>query len=200
MEECQWHKFIIDGEIPENTKIVVCYHISDDAKTVESWSEALINPKDALILSLKKGQYIRFKFELSSADRVNTPKIQGLKVYFPRLSYLRYLPAIYQEDETSQEFLERFLSLLETYFWQLEKEIEEVSRCFDTKATPDEFLDWLSSWLGISLDENWSDIKQREFLNQAQELFKNRSTREGLREMIKLYLEDEPITVYCTFR
>jgi len=191
---CQWHKFILNCEIPENTEIAVRYHISDDDKAVESWSEALINPKDALILSAK-GRYIKFKFELSSADRLNTPKVKGLKVYLPRLSYLRYLPAIYQEDEASRDFLERFLSLFETYFWQLEKKIEEVPQYFDTKATPDEFLDWLSSWLGISLDENWSDKKQRELLNQAQELFKKRSTREGLKEMIKLYLEDEPIIV-----
>ena len=194
-EGCQWHKFILDCEIPENTKIDVWYHISDKVDDEESWSEALINPKDALILSTK-GRYIKFKFELSSADRLNTPKIKSIRVYFPRLSYLRYLPAVYQEDKTSREFLERFLSLFETYFWQLEKKIEEVPQYFDTKATPDEFLDWLSSWLGISLDGNWSDKKQRELLNRAHELFKKRSTREGLKEMIKLYLEEPKLVKF----
>lgn len=188
-EGCQWHKFNLDCEIPENTEIAVRYRISDDEDAEPSWSKRLINPKDALILS-PKGQYIQFKIELHSNDVSKTPKVNSLRVYFPRQSYLRYLPAVYQEDEKSRDFLERSLSLFETYLWELEKRIEGVSRYFDTEATPNEFLNWLSTWLGIPVDENWSLKKRRELLKRAPELFKKRGTREGLKEIIEIYLEE----------
>ncbi len=195
--ETRWHKVVVDAEIPENTRMNVYYYISD-AETLPyepAWSDPIVNFKDALILS-SQGRYIWFKIELISDDLHSTsPKIKSLKVYFPRLSYLRYLPATYQEDETGRDFMERFLSLFETFFSNHEEAISTFTRYIDSEATPYAFLPWLSSWLAIAYDENWAEVNIRELVRRAPELYKMRGTRKGIEEIIELFTGEEPIIV-----
>jgi phage tail-like protein len=197
--DCQWHKVVVDADIPANTRMSVYYHTSNDndktSPSEMSWSEAMVNFEDALILSTK-GRYIWFKIELSSDDLHSaSPQIRSLKVYFPRQSYLRYLPATYQEDEAKREFLERFLSLFETPFSNMEDAIRTLTRYIDAGAAPDSFLPWLSSWLAIAYDESWTEGKGRELIEKAPELYKKRGTRASIEELIELYTGEKPIIV-----
>jgi phage tail-like protein len=195
--DCQWHKVVIEADIPSNTRMSVSYYISNDETlpTEPSWSDPMINLQDALILSLR-GKYIWFKVELVSDDlHLYSPEVKSLKAYFPRLSYLRYLPATYQEDETSREFLERFLSLFETFFSNIDETITTVTRYVDSKATPRAFLPWLSSWLAVVYDETWKEEKVRRLIERAPELYKKRGTRNGIAEIIELYTGEKPIIV-----
>jgi len=207
MSGLQWHKMVVEAEIREKTQITVSYYISDkyikDEEPIPSdaWSQlSSANPEDALILS-SDGRYLWLKFELFGDER-RTPKIKSVSAYFPRLSYLRYLPGIYQEDAASRDFLERFLSLFETFFFNLEEEIFNVTKYLDVIATPsdenspeDDFLSWLGSWIAVAFDENWDTAKKREFLKAVPQLYKKRGTRAGLQEFIKIYTEKEPIIV-----
>jgi len=134
---------VVDADIPANTIMNVSHYISDDETAEPTWSEPMVNFKDALLLS-PRGRYIRFKIELVSDDlHSDSPKVKSLKVYFPRLSYLRYLPATYQEDKAGREFLERFLSLFETLFSNLEGAVFALTKYIDSEAAPDAFLPWL---------------------------------------------------------
>jgi phage tail-like protein len=195
--EMQWHKVVVDAEIPENTRMNVYYYISDAENLPDEpvWSDPIVNFSDALILS-SQGEYIWFKIELISDDlHTTSPQIKSLKVYFPRLSYLRYLPATYQEDKTGRDFMERFLSLFETLFSNHEEAIGLVTRYIDSEATPYAFLPWLSSWLAIAYDENWAEEKIRELIKRAPQLYKMRGTRKGIEEIIGLFTGEEPIIV-----
>lgn len=194
---CQWHKVVIDAEVPENTQIRLSYFASDEKYLSSNprWSEPLVNPKDALLVN-SNGQNIWFKIEMRSDDMgIKSPLIKSLKVYFPRLTYLRYLPATYQEDLSSKDFLERFLSLFETFLGDFEAKIGDVPVLFDIEATPKEFLGWLSTWVGAFWDENWEEVKWREFLSRAMQLYKQRGTRKGLSEIIKIFTGKYPIIV-----
>jgi phage tail-like protein len=206
MSGLQWHKIVVEAEIPEKTQITVSYHVSDDYVKDEeqipsdAWSElSPADPEDALILS-SNGRYLWLRFTLFGDER-STPEVKSVKAYFPRLSYLRYLPGIYQEDEASRDFLERFLSLFETFFFNLEDEIFSVTKYLDVIATPhgdspeNDFLSWLGSWLAVAFDENWCAAKKREFLKAVPQLYKKRGTRAGLQEFIKIYTGKEPIIV-----
>ena len=193
----QWHKAVVDADIPGNTRMNVSYYIAneDTLPSEPPWSKPMVNFEDALILS-PRGRYIWLKIELSSDDlHSDSPKVKSLKVYFPRLSYLRYLPATYQEDEAGREFLERFLSLFETLFSNLEEAVFTITKYIDSKAAPDAFLPWLSSWLAIAYDENWAEEKVRKLIEKAPELYLKRGTRRGIEEIIKLYTGEEPIIV-----
>lgn len=199
---CHWHRIILGADYPENTRIELSFAASDNEHELpneesdSSWSKPVINPTNVLIYEAK-GQYIRFKINFFSDDlKKFSPIIRSLRVEFPHHSYLRYLPAVYQENETGKEFLSRFLPVFETFFSELERKIFNAPRYFDDGGTPDEFLPWLSQWLAISYDENWDFPKIRRLINNAPRLYKMRGTREGIEGMIEIFVGDsQPIII-----
>lgn len=202
VKETIWHRVVLDAEITEKAKVDVFYYASDspfDWKEIEKnnhWTKVLSSPRNGLtskegLFINAKGQYLRLKIELSG-DQQHSPVIKQVKLYFPRLSYLRYLPATYQEDEAGSEFLERFLSIFESQSFDLEQQIEQMVRYFDPLAMPDEFLSWLATWLGLVIDENLPENKKRAWLANAFPLFKLRGTRRGLEKMVELFTGKTP--------
>jgi phage tail-like protein len=192
-----WHKFVLHSKIPNNTSIEFSYYTSDNAAdnpSDPSWVtvgfDPDTNPKDALIDT--SGQYLWFKLTLFSKDDMGTtPTVSSVRAYFPRLSYLRYLPAVYQADLTSKAFLERFLSIFETFFSEIEEKIFSFSKYIDARTTPDNFLPWLASWLGLGVDQRWSKEYIRRFIEEAPDLYKKRGTRDGLEKILLTYLNTD---------
>lgn len=188
IEGCRWHRFVLDAEIPDNTQLLVSYGTGESpSEAGAAFGEELANPPDALITGAG-GRYIRFKFRFYTKDVYRTPRIRSLKVYFPRVSYLRYLPAVYQEDGQGRDFLERFLAIGETFFSELEGKIRDISTYLDPAAVPEGFLQWLASWLAVTRYNNWPAPKIRALLQRAPELYRKRGTREGIEAMITLFL------------
>jgi len=203
--ETKWHRVALDASIPEKSKVEVSFYASEsplDSDLIEErglWRKALGSPtkgfeaKDAL-LPEAKGRYLRLKIEMLG-NGVVSPVIRGCKLYLPRLSYLRYLPATYQEDKLGSDFTERFLSLFETMNYDMEVQIFQMVRFFDPQAAREEFLDWLGSWLAIARDENWSDDKKRKLIAGAYQLYQEKGTLKGLSALIKLYAETDPLII-----
>ncbi len=198
----RWHKIVLDAEIPANTQIKVYYAISDDlnsdlgkaeALRDRQWSESIINPTDALIRGTA-GRYLYLKVELIGSDRA-TPTLKSLRVEFPRRSYLRYLPAVYQEDEASRDFLERFLSIFETSLSKVERQIDQIVRYFDAEVVSPEFLPWLASWLAIAVDDNWTEKQLRQLIQKAPQLYQQRGTREGIAATVEIFTGSRPLVV-----
>ena len=146
------------------------------------------NPEDSL-LDDAEGRYLWLKIELIGTP-ADAPRVASLRAYFPRQSYLRYLPAIFQEDQESAEFLERFLSLFESVFTDVEEEISAATRYLDPDGIPGEALSWLAGWLALAPDETWTTEAKRKLVRDAHELFKQRGTRQGLRALLSIYLAD----------
>ncbi len=219
IEGCQWHRLSLDTDLPYEKsqlevsyvafehketktaidKIIVDKNKTDQEKTKSideklAWEKTEKNPKDMLFFNAT-GRYLMLKISLKSFDEKTKPKIFQAKVIYPRISYLRYLPAIYQEDPESKEFLERFLSLFESLFYDLEIDIENVSRYFDPETTPKEFLPWLGSWINRTFEESWDEQKKRNFIKEAFALYKIRGTLEGIKKILQLYTGKNNIQV-----
>ena len=88
----------------------------------------------------------------------------------------------------SREFLERFLSIFESIFYEIDFKVEHLGRFFDSLGAPPEFLSWLGYWLSITWDENFSEKMRRLYIRRAILLYKKRGTKEGLEEAIALFL------------
>lgn len=201
----EWHRLNMEAEIAEKTRIDVFYHASETRIAPETldeenaWSKVLssprngLTPEDGLLLNAR-GRYLNVKIVLFG-DGFHSPSVSQVKAYMPRLSYLRYLPATYQEDEIGKEFLERFLSLFESMSFDMEEQISGLAQYFDPKATPEEFLNWLGSWLAIAQDENWDEGKKRNLIERAYNLYKKRGTVSGLQETVKLYTGTDPLII-----
>jgi len=184
-----WHKISLDAKIPTNTTIDISYYSSNFSSLPDNatWSNTLSNPFDSLIKA--KGRYLWIKLELSSLDGISSPELHNCMVFFPRLTYLKYLPSIYSTDNESKDFLERFLSIFETMQSSVDKKITSFVQYIDPRITPDDFLPWLSTWLGYGLIQKWPKENARRFLELLPELYKNRGTRYGLEQVLSLYLE-----------
>ena len=100
-----------------------------------------------------------------------------------RGDYLKYLPAIYQEDE----FMGRFLMLFESFLKPLEGQIESQDSYLDPRIAPPEFLPWLASWSGLALDEQLPEERRRVLLKEMPVLYKKRGTRWGLQRHLEIF-------------
>ncbi len=103
--------------------------------------------------------------------------------------YLRYLPALYEQDE----LMGRFLMLFESMLQPIESRIAHLPLYFDPQMAPAEFLPWLGSWLGLVLDERWPEARRRELIRSAVTLYRRRGTRRGLLEYLRLLGEEVDI-------
>lgn len=147
-----------------------------------------VSPGDAL-LDDAEGRYLWVRLELVG-NEFSSPRVQRFRAYFPRQSYLRYLPDVYRKDERSAAFLERYLSLFESTFVDIEEEIGRTNPYVDPTGVPAAHLPWLGEWLATEADDAWPTAARRELLAHAPTLYKKRGTAEGLLATIRLYLSN----------
>ena len=124
---------------------------------------------------------------LFSGDGTASPELRQLRVEFDYPSYAQYLPSVYRNNADCGQFLERLLSLFESFFAGVEGEIDALPALFDPAAVPKRFLAWLAGCLGLDLNDNWSEQQQREMIARIFELSGRRGTAEGLRECLRLF-------------
>jgi phage tail-like protein len=195
----EWHRFALEGNFPEGTRVDFHYYVTNDKPPTSGepsiadgdWQQAIseaaaaqgVERREGLFLSNNRGRYLHIRVSITG-DKDVSPVVEKLTVFFPRITYLKYLPAVYQEDAGSKEFLDRLLSVFESRFSNLELTIDNLSVYFDAWGTPAEFLEWLGSWLAVAADESWHDDTTRSFIENAVALYKERGTRGGLEAML----------------
>ncbi|MBE9519270.1 MAG: hypothetical protein IMY68_11895 [Bacteroidetes bacterium] len=196
--ECQWHRITLKADIPENATITVLFSTSDHKGSnddeSQNWYGSRVfkkTVKDALIQA-PPGQYLRLKIDLHREGEDERPLVlQQVKVYYPRLSYLRYLPEVYQENSESREFLERYLSLFESALYDSEECISRIPHHFDPIAASEEFYRWLADWVSLDLYELLTDEKKREFILKAVEFYKQKGTVSGLASLVSFLTKEK---------
>jgi phage tail-like protein len=194
-----WHRVGLEMTVPDRTSVQLLSLTSDvlqpdikakdllpeSASTLAGWQSAPLNAPEWLIQS-PPGRYLYLALVLKGVGTL-TPAIQHLYVYAHRQSSLRYLPPVYQADETSRSVLDRLLSLTDTLFGEIESEIEEFARFLDAQGAPADFLPWLSSWFDLALEQSWSEAQRRAFVQNIVSLYHQRGTLRGLRRLLQLH-------------
>lgn len=145
-----------------------------------------IAPSD-MSFEANKGRFLWLKLRLVTFDQKVRPSIRSARIYYPRLSYLRYLPPAYREDAVSAAFLERFLSIFETLFDGLDQQIDELFRYFNPSLAPPGFLPWLGSWIDVAFDEDLPTQSVRRLIKRAPALFARKGTVQSLTELLEIY-------------
>jgi phage tail-like protein len=207
---CQWHRIVLDftAPLPPGSEVTV-YTFSGDEKTTalpmpssNLWMEcgrflgniqpgsssAAIESQDVLVQS-REGRYLAVMIKMKGSG-YTTPRIRTLRIHYPRVSYLNYLPAIYSADDQSRWFLERFLSIFQTEWDELETQIDHTTALFDPAAVPASFLEQLAGWLGLPLEGSWHMEQKRVLLEAASGFTPIRGTKEGLRQYLLAYLKN----------
>jgi len=152
----------------------------------------LERPSHSVLFRSQTKRYLWLKLTLSGVSAGANAAVSSMRVYYPRLSYLRYLPAVYQEDAASREFLEHFLSLFETVFGDLETTLARIPDVFDPQQTPKDFLDWLAQWLDLGIEEEWAPEVKRRLISQASFLYQKKGRPDGLADFIEIVTGRRP--------
>lgn len=208
IEGCIWDRIRLDATVPAGTLIKVATQTADTDiwnPTSKAVSPAPFTPEcsafsaasqdcplsltgdnpDCLVQS-RAGRYLRVQVQLKS-NAVASPLLRGIRIYFPRESYLQYLPAIYQEDDESRVFLDRFLSIFQTTFDGIDHQVDDLWQLFDPISTPDRWYTWLASWVALPINPVWTNQQRRTALKNAGKVYPTRGTPAGVEELIKEY-------------
>ncbi len=128
--------------------------------------------------------------------------------------YIKYLPGIFHSDSSGKPggFLGEYLKIFEGFLSgredallgsekvrSLKDWVSDYPKYLDPATVPlnpnaatesgkSEFLSYLASWVGLSLDQNWSLEKRRQWLGRIVPLYKKRGTRRGLEEYLRMFI------------
>ena len=165
------------------------------------WSRVITEKE----VSKHRGQYLWFRQRLRGAlnqigdtTAVATPTIHSVRALTPRPSYLDLLPAVYaridpDKDASGSLYLERYLALFEGQLTKTESLFEAISSLLNIESTNEEWLVFMSTWMGLVLNPLWNVERRRQLLLEVMDLYQKRGTREGLSRYLEIYTGNKPV-------
>lgn len=214
--ETVWHRMRLSAEIPGNASVRLLLYCSDSdqgpgerGETLDHWlsgpevtgadresffltyaQQVCEGQEDATLYGLQ-GRYLWFCLILLCCGE-QLPKVRALKLEFPRIAFVDYLPQVYRDRESVNSFLTRFISVFQSLYVDLEEDIDLAPVRFDPAAAPAEFLHWLAEGLALSDSFLWSEEQLRKLLRRATALYRWKGTKAALQEVVELYTGRRP--------
>ncbi|MCB2179895.1 hypothetical protein KQH54_02105 [bacterium] len=140
----------------------------------------------AQINTFSINQYLHAKAELINLNSSTVLSTESVRItVFGKANSLRYLPEIYDGDD----FMSRFLMLFESFWNPINTQINQVEHYFDPQLTPETFIPWLASWVGLPIDDFLPLNRVRNLLNHALEIFQLRGTVKALQIFLEIFTE-----------
>lgn len=151
------------------------------------------NPKDVILYEFK-GRYLWICLEFISYEQ-KPIKVSKVKIEFPKVTFVDYLPEIYRAPENNSEFLERFLGIFQSIYVDLEDKIDNTPLKYDVDHTTKDFLSWIGDWLSLKNTSVWSEEQLRRLVKEAVKIYKMKGTKRAVAKIVKEYIGIEPIIV-----
>jgi NHL repeat-containing protein/tail protein P2 I len=225
IDGCQWHRLDMHAVVPEGTSVQVATYTAETQAAIavsgtalwqvraSSWKEGQAAGEDNpdWLVQSGPGRFLWLKVVVRSNGKVS-PSIEWIKAFYPRNSYLHHLPAVYQEDEESRLFLDRFLSIFQHEYDKLDWQLDNLWQLFEPGAPASAFthdsqnrggggqqrgenvatfeqrrLQWLAAWLGRTINPAWTEGTLRTMLRNAAKSYAVRGTVAGLESTIRDY-------------
>ena len=111
--------------------------------------------------------------------------IEGLETPHPIGTFL---PGLFHDDD----FTQRFVSGLDDVLAPIFLTLDAVEAYVDPRLAPMDFVDWLAQWVGVNLDENLTEERQRELVAQAAGLYGRAGTVPALADLIEAWIGVRP--------
>lgn len=109
-------------------------------------------------------------------------------------AYLRYLPAMYQEDA----FLGQFLRIFEEILSPIQELVVALPEQFDPRIASPAMVQSVAGWVHVQQIPRMPDTRWREFVLEAVWLHRWRGTKKALRRAIEIVFQQRPlITEYA---
>lgn len=206
---CVWDRIALDADLPAGVTLVVETLTSEVALTdadvaaapADQWrghlATGLTGLWEAAVLS-RPGRFLWLRLTLGS-DGEATPLIRSARLFWPRMTSARHLPAVLSEAPDAA-FMGRFVGMFDRLQARTGDLLDALPALFDPESAPAraagapgaDFLDWLAGWLGLALARDWPVERRRRLVVEAATLFRLRGTVEGLKRHVALYAGEEP--------
>ena len=161
-------------------------------KALRPWLKKTMTGFSDLLLHEVKGRYLLLLVEVFRREENEDTELKEMCLYFPKETWMRYLPGVYSRDRETADFTERFLSVFQSLYDDRDKQIRESAGFIHPLLSDRPLLNELASWYDLKDLFLWSDDKLKKLLMKAPELLKKRGTAAGLKEYLGLYLGTEP--------
>lgn len=197
---CRWHRVRIDADVPSGTTLEALVATNESPVNEphnDDWTPTpAARPNSSgsfdFLIDQPPGRYLFVKLRLTG-DGASTPVVRRVRLDFPRVTSLEYLPPIYRERPEAEDFSERFLSIFDATIAELDQAIERSPALLDASGVPDSVLPWLGGFLDVTFDPGWTPTQMRRVMRSVPELYRRRGTPTGLRDAIKLVFDVEPV-------
>ena len=223
-KDMQWHRMILEmnneeripfklsifagndiGISKENNGVKRPEDVLGDGKISLSEKRKILIPylkkevfnMDDILLHDISGRYLMFLME-ANIKPGQTLEIKKIKVCFPKMSWISYLPEVYQNEDKSG-FLERYMAIFQTLYEELNLEIERIPRLIDVESANKDFLTVLSEWLGLENAHMWQEDRLRELLKNYLKYYRIRGNKEAVKMFVRLYTNSEPVYIVENF-
>jgi phage tail-like protein len=134
------------------------------------------------------GRYLYFKVSLLGEEKVN---FNAYELTFPKLTFTKYLPAIYQKNEQ----LDRFLAVYQNQYLDAERAIMNFHRNLNVRQT--DMLNWL---VGLICGEMFLDLPEkilRKLLGVIALLYKTKGTKNCIKRLVYCLTDEVPTIIDC---
>jgi phage tail-like protein len=145
-----------------------------------------------------RGRYLWLVVDLQGTSQV-TPKVRDIRVESPGHDWLNRLPALYSREERARAFLQNYLAPVAGLNDDTAAQSDTRNALLKPASAPVSVLPWLAGWLGLTLDERWSEAARRTMIREAPALFRARGTVEAVRRMVEIVAE-APVILLEQFR
>lgn len=213
----KWHRLVFDGEPGGKAEWTVTVYAADslilaqgeeadrviaderltqaqrDAKLQKCVQAVLDGERDALLFGVT-GRYLWLKIEFRDTEWEKSG-IGGLRIYFPKHTWLCYLPEIYGQDAKSASFLERYLGIFQSLYEDMTEWIEGMPGLLEPSDKEEHMLYELADWLGIEETGLWDKEQLLYLVKNAGRMNRQRGTVENLKELVWLYTGRRPYIV-----
>jgi phage tail-like protein len=184
------------------------FELSADGSTIEQVSFNLTEPDLANLFENPMAVSGQSPFQIDYPAQIliyldegeNSPLVGSIDFLVhlrPRSLYLDFVPAIYREVD----FIGRFLKVFEQSFEPAVDILQTLWAYLDPNTAPRQMLPFLAYWVGWPGLVPWDELKQRQLIRRALEIYRWRGTQRGLQLYLHLYtgLPDSQIHIEESF-
>jgi phage tail-like protein len=136
-------------------------------------------------------EYLWLKLDIAESAGGGTPSVSSLAVLYPELSLVQRLPAIYRASPSAH--LRGLVALLDVQAQGLDRRIASLGKLVAAATAPDDWLNYLASWLGLPWEAGLPAETRRALLEAAPDLLAMRGTAIGIRRLIGVLLPGRPV-------
>ena len=202
-----WRRAVVEADLPPDTALRV-YARASDKKGWGEWEDLdeglrslegdplpavreIFGPPAAdcgdFFLN-RTGRYLWLAFELTSAG-ARTPSVRRLRLWTAGDHMIDYLPDIYR----SQDFTRRFLSIFDSMYTDMERDIDDLPGRMDYEYAEGDMLRCLASWMCVERADSPELLRRR--IRTALGDYEDLYTVEGVRRSVRRLTGRDPILI-----